>query len=304
MPVGFVFLVLPQLHILDLAGPDQALHEAIDFGADFTLSYCGIGESVTTSAGLPMGKLPHFSRMKLKEGDFLIIPGSRVRYLQSEAFKQHTELFQWIRNCYQKKVNLVSICAGAFVLGYAGMLDHIHCTTHFQLTTPLQQRFPKALVCENVLYKIENGVYTSAGITSGIDLLLHIIEQLDSGLMAHKVARELVIYTRRDGQSPQHTVFLQFRNHIHDGIHRVQDHILANIHLPLTVSDLAALAGMSERNFTRIFKQETGSTVTSYKTLVRAETARALSRNPDLSKSQIAAKVGLKSEKQLTRILK
>jgi transcriptional regulator GlxA family with amidase domain len=75
--------------------------------------------------------------------------------LSESDFKKNKELFNWIYNCYQSKINIVSICVGAFVLGYVGLLNHINCTTHFQLTAELQKKFPKALVKENVLFQID-----------------------------------------------------------------------------------------------------------------------------------------------------
>ncbi len=304
MPTTFAFLVLPHLHLLDLAGPDQAIHEAIGFGADFTITYCGIDSPIQTSAGLNIGKQKHFSEINLSRGDFLVIPGARVKYLLSHDFKANKELFSWINSCYLSGINIVSICAGAFVLGYAGLLDQINCTTHFQITEKLKKMFPKAQVKENVLFQEDKRIYTSAGIASGIDLLLHIIEKLKSGHFAHKVARELVIYYRREGLSPQNNIFLQFRNHIHSGIHNAQDYMIENIHLPMSIAELAEVANMSERNFTRIFKQETGCTVLNYRTMIRIEKASTLLNNPDLTRGQIANQVGLKSEKQLLRIIK
>jgi len=304
MSTKFVFLILPQLHLLDLAGPDQAIHESIDFGANFTIEYCGINEAISTSAGLGISKQKHYSEIKIKEGDFLIIPGAKVKYLLSKEFKKNTDLFNWINDCYKSKVNLVSICAGAFVLGYSGILNDINCTTHFQLTKQLQALFPDANVKENILFVEHNSIYTSAGIASGIDLTLYIIEKLTTDYFAHKVARELVIYNRREGESFQNNVFLQFRNHIHSGIHKAQDYIIENIHLTANLSELAEIAAMSERNFTRLFKQETGCTVNEYRTIIRVDKIKSLVKNPNLSRSQIANQVGLKSEKQLERILK
>ncbi|MBK7853505.1 MAG: DJ-1/PfpI family protein [Bacteroidetes bacterium] len=304
MPKKFVFLILPHLHLLDLAGPDQAIHEAIDFGADFTLEYCGIDSTVHTSAGLAIGKQKHFTKIILSEGDFLIIPGASMKYIRSKEFKNNNELFNWISSLYQSNVNIVSICVGAFVLGYSGLLDGTICTTHFQLTTELKKTFPKADVKETVLYQEDKHIYSSAGIASGIDLMLHIIETLTSGYFAHKVARELVIYRRREDVSPQNNIFLQFRNHVHNGIHKVQDYTIENLNSSLKITDLANIANMSERNFTRIFRKETGCTVNDFKTRIRIEKAKSLLNNPDLSKLQIANQVGLTSEKQLIRILK
>lgn len=303
MPTRFIFLILPQIHLLDLAGPDQTIHEAIDFGADFEMVYCGIGEAVESSAGLPFGKLQHFSEVQVHPGDYIIVPGARVKYLLSAEFKSQKTLFDWLTESHKNKAAIVSICAGAFVLAKAGLLNNISCTTHFQLTQQLQSLYPQARVRENILFVEDNNIYTSAGIASGIDVLLHIIEKHTSSYFTHKVAKELVIYMRRDGISEQHSAFLKFRNHIHYGVHKVQDHIIEHLHQKNSLADLAEVACMSERNLSRIFKKETGSTINEFITLIRKEKIQSLLQSPDLSKKQIAAKVGLDSEKQVNRIL-
>jgi transcriptional regulator GlxA family with amidase domain len=303
MPVKFVFLVLPGIHLMDLAGPDQTIHEAIDFGADFEIEYCGLDDEITSSAGLTIKKQKPFSSVKFKPGDYLIIPGAKINYLLSPGFKKNKHLFGWIKNCYRQHVELVSICSGAFVLAHCGLLDGISCTTHFKQTRNLQARYPRAQVSENTLFTDTNGIYTSAGIASGIDLVLHIIEKLKGGYFAHKVARELVIYNRRGGNQEQLSVFMQFRNHIHSGIHRSQDYIIENIQRKHLLIHLADVANMSERNFTRIFKRETGITVINYVNCVRKEIIEKLSKNKDISYSRIAKEVGLESEKQVRRIL-
>lgn len=304
MSTKFVFLLLPELHILDLAGPDQAIHEAIDYQADFEISYCGIREKVITTSGMPFGEIPHFSAMRLKKGDFLLIPGSAFSYLNSAAFKQQHELFAWIRSLYQQGVQICSICMGAFVLAESGLLDGKMCTTHFKKTKELQTQFPRIKVTENILFTEEDGVYTSAGIAAGIDLTLHIIEKLKGSYFAHLVARELVVYNRRNGNDAQESEFLKFRNHIHAGIHKVQDFVIMHLQQKMLLPELAELASMSERNFTRIFKKETGITVNEFITKIRVTKANELLKNPDLSKLNVANKVGLQSEKQLVRILK
>lgn len=299
----FSFLVLPHIHLMDMAGPDQTILEAMEYGAPFEITYCGLGDSPVTSSGFTLGKTELFSTIELKKGDYLIIPGASVDYLLTDEFRNNTELFDWIKSQYQNGVNLVTICAGAFVLGLCGLLDDIRCTTHFKRTTQLAQLFPKAKVQENILYTEENNIYTSAGIASGIDLTLHIIEQNQGSYFTHKVARELVVYNRRDGNQQQQSALMQFRNHIHNGIHKVQDHIIENIHIKHHLYELAELANMSERNFTRIFKSETGITVNEFINSIRKETIEQLTKNPDLSKLQIANKVGLQSEKQLGRLM-
>ncbi len=304
MHVKFIFLLLPKVHLLDLAGPDQTIHEAIDFGAGFEIEYCGIDTASSSSAGLEIKKQKHFSKVKIREGDFIIIPGASIKYLLSNEFRKNKSLFDWLQSCYKQKVNMVSICTGAFVLAQAGLLNNLVCTTHFKLTEQLKKRYPTARVKENILFVEDINIYTSAGIASGIDLMLYIIEKLTNGYFAHKVARELVIYNRRDGISEQQSVFFQGRNHIHAGVHKVQDFIVENIHLKHNLYDLAQIACMSERNFTRIFKKETGNTVNEYITSIRKEKIKLFLQSPDLSRKQVAMQVGLESEKQLARLLK
>jgi transcriptional regulator GlxA family with amidase domain len=300
----FAFLVLPQVHTMDLAGPDQVLLEAIDYGAPFVTTYIGIDQAVVSSSGMHLSQGMHYSNMTLQKGDFLIIPGSNVSYILSDEFRAQKDLFAWIKAQHAIGVQLVSVCAGSFVLGLCGLLDGIECTTHFKRTKQLQSLFPRAFVKENVLFIGSNTIYTSAGIAAGIDLMLHVVEQLQGPYFAHKVAREMVVYNRRDGLSTQQSVFMDFRNHIHNGIHAAQDYIIEHIDKKSSLLDLANIALMSERNFTRIFKRETGITVNQYINTIRKEVVVSLVKNPDLTRKQIANKVGLESEKQLMRLMR
>ena len=304
MATKFVFLVLPELHILDLAGPDQAIHEAIDYGAPYETSYCGIGEKVVTTSGLAFGAVPHYSKISLQPGDFLMIPGSSYAYLTSDSFLKNKSLFSWLLKQYDKDVNICSICMGAFVLAESGLLNSRQCTTHFKKTKELQKRYPKIQVIENVLFTEEDRIYTSAGIAAGIDLTLHLIEKLNGAFFAHQVARELVVYNRRKGNDAQESVLLQFRNHIHAGIHKVQDYLIHHLSQKASLGDLAEMANMSERNFTRVFRKETGLSVNEFITQLRIAKAIALLQNPDTSVIKVAQDIGLKSDKQLRRILK
>lgn len=298
-----VFLILPQIHLMDLAGPDQVFLEAIDYGADLEIEYCGIGDKVESSAGLAIGQTKHFTEIQFNEGDYLFIPGARITYMHSEAFRGQSDLFRWIIECHEKNILICSVCSGAFVLGYAGLLDFKKCTTHFKRTDELKRCFPKLIVQENVLYVEDQRIYTSAGIASGIDMALHILEKICGPHFAYKVAREMVIYTRRDGSQPQKSSHLDYRNHIHSGIHKAQDYLMENVHKKTSLMSLAEIACMSERNFTRIFKKEAGITVHEYTDLVRKERIKELLKKPDLSRIQIAKAVGLQSERQLSRIL-
>ena len=299
-----VNLILPHMHLLDLAGPDQVFHEAICLGADFNIQYCSFENELHTSTKLPLGNIQHFSSIRFQPGDYLIIPGTDVSYLLSEPFQQQTALFQWLKLAHQQQVHLCSICTGAFVLAQAGLLNGQKCTTHWKRTAQLQQLFPKTLVQENILFTEQNHIMTSAGVASGIDLALHIVSLLKNDLFAFKVARELVVYRRRQGNEAQESIFLQYRNHIHSGIHQVQDWLQENIHQKNTLEDLAELACMSTRNLTRIFKKETGISINDFTTLIRVEKIKQLRKNPTITRHDIAKACGLKSERQVLRLMK
>lgn len=299
-----VFLILPEIQLLDLAGADQVFYEAICYGSDIEIDYCAFQDNIKTSTLLPIGKVKELNEINFNAGDYLIIPGAETSYLLSEAFKAKTEVFEWLKMAYAQKVILCSVCTGAFVLAIAGLLDGRKCTTHWKRTEQLQLLFPKAEVVENILFIEDGGILTSAGVTSGIDLALHIVSQLEDDFFAYKVARELVIYMRRQGNHAQQSIFLQYRNHIHSGVHKVQDWLQENIHQKSSLPDLADIACMSTRNFTRIFKKETGISVNDFTTLIRKEKIKALIKKPDMTRSQIARHCGLKSERQVIRLLK
>lgn len=303
MSTKFVFLVLPQLQLLDLAGPDQVLHEANYFGADFTIEYCSLQSDNYTTNGLVFGKLKQFNEVEISANDFLIIPGPNYKYLLTEDFKNNSNLFEWIRKNHQKGVKIVSVCSGAFVLAESGILNNQNCTTHFKLTQLLKDLYPRINVLENILFTQSNSLYTSAGISSGIDLMLHIVEEIKGSHFAYQVAKEMVVYNRRSGNHSQENSLLSHRNHIHTGIHKVQDWIIENINKKSNLFELAELANMSERNFTRIFKKETSITVNNYITLIRKEKIKEYLKNPDFSRAEIASSVGLQSERQLSRII-
>lgn len=298
-----IFLVLSHVHLMDLAGPDQVFLEAIGYDALLEIEYCCAENNIYTSASLPFGRIKHFSKIKIKEGDFLFIPGAELSYLQSKQFKLNKLLFEWINKCNQQKINICSICSGAFVLAESGILDGKQCTTHWKRTHELQQLYPEINVIENVLFTQDENIYTSAGIASGIDLALYILEQMKGEYFAHKVSRELVIYQRRSGNQKQQNDLLSFRNHIHVGIHKVQDWLQENLQKKVALADLAAMANMSDRNFTRVFKKETSLTVNEYITLLRKERIEQLLNNPDITRTAIAKQCGLKSERHIRRIL-
>ena len=302
MPKKIVFLISPKTHFLDLAGPDQVFYEAIEFGVAFKLEYCTYTASSYTSSGLYFNHLLPFEQVELHAGDYIIIPGMDAK-LVIENKLVPPAVFAWLKEAYAMGVNICSVCTGSFLLAHCGLLNGKSCTTHWKYTQKMQNLFPRAKVKENVLFTEQDGIFTSAGVASGIDLALHILEKEAGHYLTHKVARELVVYIRRGGNEAQHSVFLSYRNHLHTGVHQVQDWLNENLHKRYSIDDLAEMAHMSTRNFTRIIKKETGITVSDYITLLRCEKIRELKKKPDLSRQQIAQHIGLQSDRQLRRVM-
>ena len=298
------FIVPPQVEILDLAGPVQVFTEARFYGLDISLEFYSYRDDVLCTSGLPFGKLDHYSKAKLEEGDFVFMPGMDFSYVSSYAFKTEHEFFAWIKQCADKGVTICSVCNGAFALGHAGLLKDTECTTHWRRVDELQKQFPRAKVITDILFKKSNNVYTSAGISAGIDLSLAILEELKGALFTHKVARGLVVYHRRSSGHTQQSIYLDYRNHINPNIHTVQDHLIDHLSEDNSIEELASLVAMSPRNLSRVFKEKTGTTVHEYLTLLRLELARTMLNNPEYTIEYIASKCGFKTARQLQRILK
>lgn len=300
-----IFLVVPRVHLLDLAGPLQAFQEAMDYSAPIELHYCGLDdEGFDSSSGFPMGQLLDFRKVKFKPGDHLMVPGANVDYLLSDEMRGQRDLIEWINEAYTQGATISSICTGAFLLAQTGLLNGRVCTTHWKRTDQLRSLFPRVRVLDDILFTEDVRLYTSAGVTAGIDLALHIIGKMTDDHVSFKVARELVVYRRRTGPEEQHSIFMRYRNHIHTGIHRVQDYLQEHIERGANIPTLSEVACMSSRSLTRTFKRETGITVNEYVTLVRQERLRELAKSPDMTRKQMAKYCGLRSERQVVRLLK
>lgn len=301
---NIIFIILPEVHLLDLAGADQVFYEAKDYGLNVETTYCSYISTLETSMSLKLGIMKHFSEVRVSEGDYIIIPGAETSVLNSAEMAAQKDLFQWVIDAYNKKANVCSICTGAYFLAMSGLLDGKRCTTHWKHTEILRNRFPKLHVIDNILFTEEDRIFTSAGVTSGIDLALHIVAKIKDDNLSYKIARELVVYNRRSGNDAQHSIHLKYRNHIHNGIHKVQDWLQEKTDRKMVLDDLAEIACMSTRNMTRIFKKETGITINDYVSIIRKEKINELLKNPDISRRDIARQCGLKSERQVSRLMK
>ncbi len=298
------FIIPPTVELLDLSGPVQVFTEAKVHGMEIDIEFYQYSGEPISTAGLGFGKIPDYKTAALKEGDFVFVPGMDNEYVNSIPFKAERAFFNWLKMCSEKGITVCSICSGAFALGHAGLLKDTECTTHWRRVEALQLQFPRSKVVADILYIKSNNVYTSAGISAGIDLALAILEDLKGALFTHKVARGLVVYHRRSGSHKQQSIYLDYRNHINPQVHEVQDYMIENLSKENSIESLAALVGMSPRNLSRVFKEKTGSTVLEYLTLLRKEYAGTMLNNPEYTIEYIASKCGFKTARQLQRILK
>jgi transcriptional regulator GlxA family with amidase domain len=232
-------------------------------------------------------------------GDLIIVPGYDMRPKSPPA-----QLSKWLRLSAARGAQVCSVCTGAFALGEAGLLDRRTCTTHWKLVERLQETFPAAKVARDRVFVSDGPVTTSAGVASGIDMALWLIEQRHGPLFAVRVAQELVVYIRRDGAQTQHSVYLDYRSHVNSGIHRVQDHIVSNVREGVSVTDLAQIARMSSRAMTRTFRATTGLSIGEFRTKVRLESARIMLNDPDVTLQTVAERAGFNSPRHFRRAWK
>jgi transcriptional regulator GlxA family with amidase domain len=268
-----VFFLVPQVHLLDLAGPAQAFSMADSLGLHYRLRYVADGPTVTSAQGLPLQADTRWPR--LGRDDLVVVAGWRGRTLRDSGPISRCALDALAAH-HAAGGTVASVCAGAEALGRAGLLDGRRCTTHHAHQDELAERYPKARVVRDVLFTEDDRVVTSAGIASGIDLSLHLIANRHGPAAAARVARSMVVYGRRNGQAAQVGTMLRHRGHLLDAVHRVQDLIDAEFDRPLPLAELAAAGGISERTLTRQFLRATGTTPLRYQQALRVERAEQL----------------------------
>lgn len=298
-----LFLILPNSNLLDFAGAVQVFHESIDSGLDARLKFCSYANNIKTSVDLPLGKIETYRKQHVSEGDYIFIVSANMSYVLSGKMNPGKHFLDWLVNAHESGATICAICNAAFLLGETGLLNNRECTTHWKRIPEMKKKFPLANVQENILFVEKDRIITSAGMASGIDVALFVLGKLKDDHFVYKISRELVLYNRRSGTNHQQSAFLNYRNHVHEGIHKVQNWLVENINKKTSVADLADIALMSERNFTRVFKKETQLTVNEYITLLRIEKIKTLIKNPDLSREQIAGLCGLQSAKQVRRLI-
>lgn len=293
-----VFLLVPQVHLLDLAGPVQVFDTARTQGHPYELHYVAEQPDIPTAQGLTVRASVRWPA--LDPADLVVVPGWRAPTLRGTGLLGPASISR-LAGHHASGGTVASVCAGADALGRAGLLDGRRCTTHHEVQEELARRYPQATVVRDVLYVLDRRVVTSAGIASGIDLALHLVAVRHGPAVAARIAREMVVYTRRAGGEPQASAMLRNRSHLSDTVHRVQDLIDARFTERLPLAHLAAAAGVSQRTLTRLFGRATGMTPLRYQQLLRAEHAEHLIGNGATVESAARA-VGFEDARMLRRL--
>lgn len=301
MPKIIHVLAFANVQVLDVTGPLQVFASANDLARQqgLPLPYAvnviaAQAEPVMTSAGLALVAEPLPGAET--PCDTLVIAGGWGVYGAAED----PYLVEWVRDKARHSRRVTSVCTGAFLLAASGLLDGCRVATHWTRCEELARKYPSLQVEANPIFIQQGSVWTSAGVTAGIDLCLALVEEDLGRAVALEVARHLVVFLKRPGGQSQFSVTLSLQK---GGSRFSELHawIAEHLHLDLNIPTLAAACGMSERSFVRHYRTETGQTPARAVELIRVETARRQLADSAVAIKRIAAQCGFGSEETMRR---
>ncbi|MFK0223858.1 GlxA family transcriptional regulator [Streptomyces vinaceus] len=276
---------------LDITGPIEVFDTASRLLTTPTAGYridlvSADAPAVRTSCGMTV----HASPLEGEQGpiDTLVVPGG---WSLGSALKDRA-LVSWIGAAATRSRRIASVCGGSFLLAEAGLLDGRRATTHWAYSDALASRYPGVTVDAEPIFVWDGRFVTSAGVSTGIDMALALVEADHGAEIALATARFLVLFLKRHGGQAQFSTVLDAQLAAHPPIRTAQEWILDNLHRPLTVPDIAWQARMSPRNFARVFRREVGTTPGQYIERARVGRARELLEVTDLTSGQIAGRCG------------
>jgi transcriptional regulator GlxA family with amidase domain len=286
--IDLLFLVLPETLLLDLAGPAEAFRLANQQLAArgrppaFALRYVGAEPEASTSVGLQLANLEPLPDT-LPPGAWVVLlgrPGLRetLPHLQRNGWLGARH---WLTGVVapalarptppgQPAHRLLTICVGTLLAADAGLLGRRRVTTHHEHLDTLATLAPEAQVCANRVFVVDGPVWSSAGITAGIDLALHCVGDVCGDAVAAAVAETMVVFQRRGSDDPQRSPLLDGRNHLHPAVHRVQNAVCERPGHDWDVPALAAVAHVTPRHLARLFKDHAGVSPRDYVERVRS----------------------------------
>lgn len=306
--IKHIVIVAPQqTSILDVAGPLDVFAKAADYieshPGKFDETYqthvvsLDGNKEVITSTGLPIiteGSLESISYPI----DTILVAG----YPNIPEVRANRSPILWIKNNWMKIHRIGSVCVGAFLLAEAGILNGKRATTHWLRCKQLAETYPEIQVDPDPIFVKDGSIYTSAGISAGMDLALAMVEEDFGRNVALQVARRLVLYLKRPGNQSQFSVALNYQEVDYHPIQHILDWLPDHINEKLNVEYLAEQVSMSPRNFARVFLRETGTTPAKYIEKLRVENARRRLEESNLSLEEISGECGLGSADTLRRI--
>lgn len=285
------------VRLLDVAGPLEAFHAVPLDGAYRTTVVSPIGGNVLTHTGTAIATV---DAAELAGGriDTLIVPGA----VDWRGSMDDEPLRELVRSAAARSRRVASVCAGAFVLAAAGLLDGHRAATHWRLAGELAARFPQVEVDGDAIHLRSGSVYSSAGVSAGIDLSLALIEEDHGAAVSRAVAQDLVVFAQRPGGQAQFSVRLKTPVTDHEPVRALLDAIVADPAVDHRLAALSERSGFSERHLTRVFQRELGTTPARYVEAVRIEAARALLEQTELTLEVVAERSGLGSAETLRRV--
>ncbi|GFG97367.1 GlxA family transcriptional regulator [Mycobacterium timonense] len=264
-----VIVVFDGVTLLDVAGAGEVFVEANRFGADYRLKIASVdGADVTSSIGTRLGVTDRLSA--IDAADTVLVAGSD----NLPGRPIDPALVEAVRSVAARTGRMASICTGSFILAQAGLLSGRRATTHWHDTRLLARAFRDVTVEPDAIFVRDGDVFTSAGISSGIDLALALVEMDYGTELVRDVARWLVVYLKRAGGQSQFSVLVEADPPPQSPLRAVTEAIAADPSADYTVKKLAALASLSTRQLTRLFQSELGMSPARYVELVRVDFAR------------------------------
>lgn len=285
--------IYPGFQMLDLAGPLGVFEMAAKLLGAHTYSLTVLSPSggmVRSSGGVCVDS----EAIEQQTLDTLLVVGGESAM---ELPQEHLEPMKAIA---LKTARFASVCTGAFLLSAVGLLDERRVTTHWRAAAILQQRYPAIKVEPDRIFIQDGHVWSSAGVTAGIDLALTMVEADYGADLAHQIARELVVYYRRSGGQSQFSSLSQLEPES-DRIRQVLGYMQAHLAEPLPLERLAEQMHLSIRQFSRVFRQQTGETPARAVERLRAEEANRYLSEPRLTIAQIASRVGFSDAESMRR---
>jgi transcriptional regulator GlxA family with amidase domain len=292
-----VIVVFPGLQPLDAIGPAEVFRTAALLdppGYSVELVAAEAGSVRSSTVGLEVDRTLSACRGPI---DTLLVAGGGG----VTAAAKDERLLSWLRGAANRSRRVSSVCTGAFLLAEAGLLDGRTATTHWASCEALAQRYPSVTVEPDQIYVRDGDVYTSAGVTAGMDLALALVEDDLGRATALEVARWLVVFVKRPGGQSQFSAQLAAQTADREPLRELQDWIGGNLDADLSVPALAARAHMSERNFARAFRKELGMTPAAYVETTRVEAARIALESGDTPVETVARNTGFGTVETMRR---